>query len=717
MHQAFVASATLKPMARQLLQDRTPQAYAGVEAFARKHSAEDAGSLAWLAVGYARFTDHDFPKAIDALSRAKPNAGDIGDYVAYYLAASYLEAGRIPEAVAALSPFDQNFPQSLLSRDAHVLYAGALLTDNRPKEAIALLENDRLPFRSDLELVLGRAYAANGDSAKAVTVLRNLYFSLPLSPEAAPAQSELQKLASAKGISLPSFGERKTRADLLARSKKFSDAADAYRELLRDAAPADKPAIQLALAEALHHNGEDREAKQLLASVQISSPDIAAERLWDLGEMQRAANDDDGFLKTVDDIRKTAPASPWLEQALLYAGNIYLLRHDNDNAIAAYREIEQRFPNGPRAPYSHWKASWLSLRQGRNAEAKTGFEQQIALYPDSNEVPAAIYWRARLAEEDGNFAMANVFYQKITDRFRNYYYGPLARERAANLQAAEAAAHNAAQTSTSANTAVINNDPPHYVILDRIPPLSAAPITEDAAPEDNLRVQKARLLENGGLLDFAVRELKAAAEEEKGSWLPAEIARMYIEVGRYDIAVETMKRAVPSYFAVDISALPRPYWETLFPKAYWPDLKQFSSANALDPYMVASLIRQESEFNPLAVSNKNAIGLMQLLPKVGKGVAKQEKLKHFSTQQLFTPAVNLQLGTRYFRSMVDQFGGFEYALAAYNAGDDRVRDWQAAGKYRDIQEFVESIPFTETREYVQAIMRNANVYRQLYGAP
>jgi len=178
-----------------------------------------------------------------------------------------------------------------------------------------------------------------------------------------------------------------------------------------------------------------------------------------------------------------------------------------------------------------------------------------------------------------------------------------------------------------------------------------------------------------------------------------------------------LKRAVPSYFAVDLSALPRSYWEALFPKPYWTDLKKFSSANALDPYMVASLIRQESEFNPAAQSNKNALGLMQLLPRVGKTVAKQEKLKHFSTQQLFTPAINLQLGTRYFRSMVDQFGGFEYALAAYNAGDDRVKDWQAAGKYRDIYEFVESIPFTETREYVQAIMRNANVYRQLYGAP
>jgi soluble lytic murein transglycosylase len=702
MHQAFVASATLKPMARQLLQDRTPQAYAGVETFARKHSDEDAGSLAWLAVGYAHFIDRDYAKAIDPLSRAKPHAGDIGDYVAYYLAASYLQSGRTPEAVAALNAFDENFPQSLMLRDAHVLYASALLSDNRPKDAIALLEKDREPIRSDLELVLGRAYAAAGDPAKAVSLLRHLYYSLPISPEAASAQTELQKLASTPGISPPAFADQRTRADLLARAKRFPEAADAYRDLLRDPSATDKPSIQLALAESLHHSGHDRDAKQLLDSVQITSPDIAAEKLYDIGEMQRAANQDDAFLQTVADIRQAAPTSTWLQQALLYAGNIYLLRHDYDNAIAAYREIEQRFPNGPRSPYSHWKAAWLTFRQGRNADAKILFEQQIALYPDSNEVVAALYWRARLAEEDGDSVMARAFYQKIIDRFRNYYYGPSARERAAKLKAA---------------TDPPNIDPAHYAILDRVPPLNAAPITEETAPEDNLRVQKAGLLENGGLLDFAVRELKAAAEEEKGSWLPAETARMYIDVGRYDIAVETLKRAVPSYFAVDLNSLPRSYWEALFPKPYWTDLKKFSSDNALDPYMVASLIRQESEFNPNAVSNKNALGLMQLLPRVGKGVAKQEKLKHFSTQQLFTPAINLQLGTRYFRSMVDQFGGFEYALAAYNAGDDRVKDWQAAGKYRDIQEFVESIPFTETREYVQAIMRNANVYRQLYGAP
>jgi soluble lytic murein transglycosylase len=696
MHQAFVASATLKPMAQQLLQNRTPAGYAGVEAFARKHSGEDAGALAWLAVGYGRFLDHDCAKAIDPLNRARPHAGDIGDYVAFYLANCYIETGRTAEAIAALTSFEKTFPASLLVRDAHVLRGNALVADGRPKEAVELLESDRNPVRADLELALGRAYAAAGDPVRASAVLRHLYFSIPLSFEAAAADAELQKLAATPGLGRPAFGDRKSRADALARAKRYAEAANAYRDLLNEALPADRPSIQLALADAMLRSGQGREARRLLDSVP-TSPEIAAQRLFAIGETQRSADDDDGFLRTVDDLRQAAPSSPYLEQALLHAGNIYLLRRDYDKAMDAYRELEQRFPSSPRAHYAHWKVAWLSLRQGRTSEAKNAFEQQIALYPDSSEVPNALYWRARLAEEDGDKPMAGAFYQKIVERYRNYYYGPLARERMAKLGP---------------------GDPPHYAILDRLPPINLLPSFADAkVPDDNLRVEKAHLLENGGLLDFALRELKAAAEDEKGDWLPAETARTYADAGRYDLAVETLKRAIPNYFAIDLESLPRTYWEGLFPRPYWADLKRFSSANALDPYLVASLIRQESEFNPNAISPKNALGLMQLLPKVGRGVAKQERLKHFSAPQLFTPTINLQLGTKYFRAMVDQFGGFEYALAAYNAGDYRVRDWQANGKYRDVQEFVESIPFTETREYVQAIMRNTNLYRQLYGTP
>jgi len=106
---------------------------------------------------------------------------------------------------------------------------------------------------------------------------------------------------------------------------------------------------------------------------------------------------------------------------------------------------------------------------------------------------------------------------------------------------------------------------------------------------------------------------------------------------------------------------------------------------------------------------------MQLLPTVGKGVAREMRIRHFSRDQLLQPDTNLQLGTHYFKQFVDRYGGhIEYALAAYNAGSNRVEDWRNNGDFKDMDEFVESIPFTETREYVQAILRNAVLYRSLY---
>ena len=702
VRQAFVASASLRPMAQQLLQDRTPTAYAGVEAYARRHAKEDAGALAWLVVGYARTLDRDYGKAIDPFNRAKAGASELGDYVAYYLGDAYLKTAHNAEALSTLADFSENFPDSLLIRDAHLVYANALLEEGRAPEAAALLEKDRAPVRSDIELAIGRAYQAAGKTQKAASAFRNVHFNLPTSFEADAAGAELHRL----GIS-GSIAERRTRADLLFKAKRYSDAAHDYRELINEdqVSPEERPQVQLALAGALEKSGRSHDARQILLAMGAQTGDAEAERLYLLSETQRSTSDEEAVERTLNELRQFGPSSPWLEQALLLAGNMYLLKRDYDRAIDYFRELQQRFPNGARASYAHWKASWLAFRQGRTDEARQGFENQIALYPDSAEIPAALYWRARLAEEDGNPAMARAFYQKLSDRFHNYYYAEFGRQRLKGLP------------SGSGPT----EPPPHYALLDRVSPLSTAgKITATDPPDDNLRVARARLLSNGGLADMAVRELQAAAsqEEDGGSWAPPEMARVYQDGGRYDRGIEIMKRSTPNYFAIGIPDLPRPYWEALFPKAYWPDLRKYSVLNGLDPYLVASLIRQESEFNALALSRANAVGLMQLLPKTGKTVAKQVKLKGYSAPQLYTPAVNLELGTRYFKEMIDKYNGqFEYALAAYNAGSDRVGDWLGQGHYRDPQEFVESIPFTETREYVQAILRNANVYRQLYGTP
>jgi soluble lytic murein transglycosylase len=178
--------------------------------------------------------------------------------------------------------------------------------------------------------------------------------------------------------------------------------------------------------------------------------------------------------------------------------------------------------------------------------------------------------------------------------------------------------------------------------------------------------------------------------------------------------MRALKKALPYAASAPIKSIPLVYWHILFPKAWWEDIKAESEKNNLDPYLVASLIRQESEFNPSVVSYANAYGLMQLLPSTGKAMAKEEGIKNFQTFQLLDPEMNIRLGCRYLREMLNKLGGVqEYALAAYNAGDERVVDWQAAGPYSGIDEFIESIPFTQTREYVEAILRNEETYRAI----
>ncbi|HZR32707.1 MAG TPA: transglycosylase SLT domain-containing protein [Terriglobales bacterium] len=729
MARAFVASTQLKPMARQLLENRSPAAYAGVQTYARQHVQDDAGTLAWLVVGYAHILDHDYAKAIPPLKRASFRAGDLSDYTSYFLAMAYGGTGDSAGVIATLKNFEQDHPDSLFARDAYVVYAAALVAGGQAQRAISLLEAHRQPPLPDVELALGRAYAAAGDTSKAAETFHRLYFSMPLAEEADAASNELKKLPVVF-VPQPTFTERKLRADLLLQGRRYADAIQEYRDLVSHAAEADRASVQLSLASALHRSGRDKDAKDLLDSISGVTGDPEAQRLYQLVEIARTAEDEDAALKLVTNLRQTASTSPWFEKSLLIAANMRLLKREYDPAIDLFRELEQRFPEGNRAAYAHWKVAWLSMRQNRKDEARKEMEDQIAKYPGSPQVPAALYWRARIGEQDQDFTKAGAYYQKITDRFSNYYYADLARQRLKQIPAnaalvASVANHGSAgggavadpPTEAAGNTA--STTPQSDPLLEKIPAanLPSTPDPDDL-PDDDLRVQKALLLQNGALTSFAVRELQAAAPSGKvAGWWTIKTVELYQDDKHYDRAIEAVKRVVPEYFAVDTAALPRAYWTALFPRPYWTELKKQSARNRLDPFLVAALIRQESAFNPGAISSANALGLMQLLPVTGRAMARQLHVRHFSNSLLVVPNVNMQLGTRYFRQLIDQFGSVEYALAAYNAGQDRVKDWTTNGNFQDVPEFVESIPFTETREYVQAIMRNATVYRKLYDTP
>jgi soluble lytic murein transglycosylase len=692
MTRAFIASATLKPMASQLMEARTPAAYAGVEKYARQHAGTDAGAMAWLAIGYAHILDREYAKAVAPLEKARPYAGELADYVRYFEALAYGGSGQSDKVVAVLKSFSKECEDSIFLHDVTAVYGEALVASGHAAEAISFLEANRAPARADAELALGHAYLRSGNPAKGTEILRHLYLTMPLSSEAVQAGTEL----IAKGSSLMgSYAELKKRAAVLAEAHHWPEAVREYRQLLNMAPLEERGEIEVRLGDALRHSGEAREGRDLLQRAQATG-EANAQRLYKLVEIARAEDNESELLSYLSQLRQAAPGSAWFQPALISAGNMYLLKKDYDHAIDYYREAHERFPEGSRAAYAHWKAAWLTYRQGRTAEAKKEFTEHVRRYPASPETAAAIYWRARIAEDENELPLARTWYAKVADRYRNYYYGHLAAERLAKIGDLPTA---------------------HDPLLDAIAPV--APLGTAAAltsiPADTLRVEKSKLLENAGMTDLAIKELQAFDGGKGANWATLEIARIYRDEGQYHRALRFMKSAVPSYFAIDVSMLPRPYWDYLFPRPYWTDVRRFAMENQLDPFLVAALIRQESEFNPGAVSRANAFGLMQLLPSTGRKTAKELRLHGFRTATLLVPNINLELGTRYFREMVDHYNGqVEYALAAYNAGTNRVEDWLSMGNYRDVAEFVESIPFTETREYVQAIMRNARIYRSLY---
>jgi soluble lytic murein transglycosylase len=698
MKRSFVASSDLRPMARQLVEFRTPAAYGGVENYAHTHAGTEAAALAWFAIGYAHYLDAQYPAAIAALQKAQPQIGELKDYIAFFIGNSYVLSNNPEESLAYLRDFGVRFPDSLYDHDATIADAKALLAMNRASEAIRLLEAHRSPVKAETEYFLGKAYVQAGQGRHGAEILQRVYYEYATSYLADQAEADLRKIPEETSLPPVTYAEHLKRADSLYAVRHYGGAADEYRYVV-DLAPAgQRSAGLIQLANSYRHDGNTRAAREALDQIPDDGSDASAEKWYQQVEIARDANDDGSISNILEHMRSTAPKSPWLESALLTTGNMYLLRKDYDHAIDYYREIHERFPSGTKAAYAHWKCAWLTYRQNRKDEAKKYFEEQVEFYPGTNEVPNAMYWRGRMAEDDRDYGVARAYYQKLSERYRNYYYGVLARRRLATLPAAPAVTVAALQHVSSAT------------VLDPV-----SQITDP--PEDDLHYGRAKLLENAGTTDLAVRELEAGSSTGP-CWEMLEVAKIYTSGGEYYRALQALKRAISGYFSMDVNALPAPYWQGLFPRPYWDALRTYSEENGLDPYLVASLIRQESEFNPSAISHSNAYGLMQLLPRTGKGEAKKEGLHHYSTDSLLDPTTNIELGTHYFRQMIDQFGGqVEYALAAYNAGADRVQDWRASGNYRDVEEFVESIPFTETREYVQAIVRNAEVYKKVYGTP
>ncbi len=690
LNTAFVETANLRPMAQQLASYRTSAAYASVNGYAQGHPGVQA-STAYLALGHAYMLDHRFGDASEAYGKAATGEPALSDYADYLGAQALIQGGRVAEALPLLDHFSDRHPESIFAVNAPMLMANADLQLHNGPAAVKVLEplgTTPEVDHADYKLTLAKALQTAGDPARAASLYHDIFVNQPLTFEAGQAMAQMRAMGQP-----PSAAERKLRADAMFNAKRYSEASAEYAALRNDPGLSEGDRDGLQIYQAVCDLRLKHLSRHDVEKLPVTNDDTAALKLYLFAEISRNEKDRVSHDAVIAEMVQKYPQSRWLEEALYSGGNMYLLTHDMPQAIYHYNLLVQRFPASLYAPSAHWRDAWMNYRLRHYDEAARLMDEQVVRYGAGIEASSALYWRGRIYEdEEHNFAQAANYYRSLNANYPNFYYGYLARQRLAVLgtQAAVAPAPALASVRVVAVPSLVGVVPmqdPHYI--------------------------KAKLLANAALNEYIGPEL--AASPGSGQWGALAQAQIYASFGESTRALQSIKKSGISFFALPFNQVPVEYWKLMFPQPYWGDLVADSERNGLDPYLVASLIRQESEFNAGAVSPAHAYGLMQLLASVGKANAQKEGLKGFSQPDLLNPAINLQLGTRNLKGVLDRFGGQpEYALAAYNAGDVPVRQWMSSGDYKDIPEFVESIPYTETREYVQAIMRNREMYRALY---
>jgi soluble lytic murein transglycosylase len=692
---ASVSAQSLETLGANYRKTPTPRTRAALLRYAHAHPNDKNGALALLALGATEIDERQFGDALQHLTAAAKRLPALADYAAYLSAVSQSELRQFADTEKTLEPVWQSTPASPFVVKAVTLQVNSYLQDSKPGLALDLIQRHLTDFTVPrAELLLARSYEANGNHDAAAAHYQKIYIEYPLSNEASDAQAAMTR-----------YPAPDTQA-LLVRGLKLVDGGDYDRArkeltaLLPVLSGANLDLARVRIGAARHLAREDKQAYEYLSSFQAPTPEAEAERLYNLLECTRRLDRIDEMRSILDKISATYPQSVWRFTALLSAANYYTAHSQSDAAEPLYRTCYESFPNEPRSAQCQWRIAWTQYLRDSSGAAKL-LQDHLERYPDSDRASTALYFLGRIAESKSDLGTARVYYERIDKAFPNYYYAMLARERLA-LQAISGA------TPAADALQFLNG-------LQLMPHRSSESFVATSITTE--RIGRSHLMASAGLDDLAENELRFGAKKDgQPQILALELAELANRRDAPDQAIRYIKRFAPGYLSLSIDNAPDKFWRLAFPLPYRHSLEEYSRQQSLDPFLVAALIRQESEFNTNAVSRANARGLTQVMPSTARQLSRQLKIPRYSTKMLFSPDMNLKIGTYYLKALSDQLQGkWEETLASYNAGKSRVNSWTSSATFHEPAEFVESIPFSETRVYVQSVLRNAEVYRRLYG--
>jgi soluble lytic murein transglycosylase len=663
----------------------------GFSGTARALQAGETDALALFAKAHALYSEGHLASAKEFFQKTLSGKFPLADYSLYYLATIAFEEKAWERCRRMAARLRREYPESVWVHAAELQQAKADLAEKKLAQAAAALQALRSRKNASSE-ILEEALFLQAQATEDIKHAHNLYQHLreqhPRSKWAAAARREQASLRERmpEYFRFDTVGTLIADADQLVRERAYGEAEAIFKKLLNSAEDADLRLRLLNKLSALYLAVRRRQdAFSLLEQIARDYPQTpdAPRALYQLGQILWNRHDNAQALDIFKQIITRYPASPVLDRALYAAGDIYEWFGNKDAAMASYHSVRLDFPGSEVRDDATWRLAWLHFRGGDFADAYRIFKLLASEARDSALRTAARYWQGRSAEKAGDGELAKQIYGEAYDAGAESYYQALAADALARLGAKV-------------------REP------DYEPPARGQDAEWSSTnPRIAFHLARARALSALSLRSLAVAEI-SALEVIAGTdnAMRLYLAREYFNNQAYRRSL-ALANQLPA--SIDERELYR------FPLAHWPSIQRIAQERDLDPYLILALIRQESLFDPSARSPAFALGLMQLLPSTAARVAGRHGMRAPSNEKLFDPEVNLNLGTRYLKDLLQRYSNNWFkAIAAYNAGEAAVDRWEKEIMADDIEEFVERIPYLETRGYVKLVLRNHRIYKKLY---
>ncbi|MBM4137449.1 MAG: tetratricopeptide repeat protein [Nitrospira sp.] len=636
----------------------------------------DIDGKALLKKGRNELENRKYEDAIVSLSAAEKEFPLLGDYALLWLSEAYHEIGKHGESLNAIRTLLNKYPNSPIKKKTRI---------NEVKEAEEVSEENlqqtfesflkEYPDTTEIKYLYARWLKKNDKKDLAKPIFKELYIDAGLYSE--KAYNEL----------IPSDI---TVEDLIKRSSNLMKLMDfkGAETILKSALEKDdvslKNEILKSLGLSLFRQKRYREAAEFYKK--------ADEKYWEVRSLYRAGEKEafDTVLKELlkSGDKKAGPILITVASDRRKDGKI-------EEAIKIYQDVIKQF--SAETEDALWGIGWTYFLTGDYKKSSETFTKLSQNYNDTKY----LYWKARSLEASGEKALD--IYQTIMKKDRDFY------SIMSYVRMKKSSTESITKETNISNDKIKNNGTnpsksPHTPLWERGAGGDFNEKAVDVIPVASKRNDRVEVLIEIGLSKEALLELIQISKATSSVDDLLYIALKFQELGDYQYMVNLTERLS---CAEKMRSL-------CYPRAYWDTVEPLSRKHSVDPFLILSVVREESKFDLNARSNAGALGLMQLIPQTAYRLDNKLKLGITSASKIYNPNENLNLGTYYLSTLIKEFGSYSYAIAAYNAGEETVRRWIQKGNYKSADEFIEDIPYNETRNYVKRVLTTLFEYKRIY---